>query len=67
MRFPTGRLDSSVGSVFCHAGSISLVSLAKISISETFSKIVPAVVFINGLTVTFLVAVDSQGITRPNA
>ena len=37
----------------------SLASLAKISISETIIKIVPAVVIINGLIVTFRVAVVS--------
>ena len=41
----------------------TLSSLEKISIS----KIVPAVVCINGLSVTFWDAVVSQGICRPNA
>ena len=41
--------------------------LAKILISETIIKTVPAVVCINGLTVTFQVEVVSLGIFRPNA
>ena len=47
----------------CHTGSI----LASMSISETIIIIVPEVVSINGLTVTFQIAVVSQGISLPDA
>ena len=72
-----GRSDSSVGTVFRISSGLRdtsanqvqflLASLAKIWISETIIKIVPAVVCINGLTVTFRVAVVSQGIFWRNA
>ena len=55
-------LDTSATQVW-----FSLAALANISISETIIKLIPAVVCINGLTVTFGVVVVSQGISRPNA
>ena len=60
--FSSNKLDTSATQV-----QFSLASLANILISDLIIKIVLAVVCINGLTVTFQVAVVSQGISHPNA
>ena len=74
-RMDMGRPDSSVGSVF-HSDKldissthvrISLASLAKILISEKLSKCSCNGMHLNGLTVTFRIAVVSQCISRLNA
>ena len=57
------KLDTSAMQV-----RISLASLAKILISEKYPVVpAPAVVYINGLTVTFRVVLVSQDISCPRA